>query len=116
VTKHPNMIDLVKPDGPGLTKEEHQLAERKRDELAEHNLRMIQSLNRQGVQVDVGLEAITQFRRFLEAIGVINHDQRLAAETMWEASLNQQLKFSLQQVRAQQLATPPQGLIIPNGG
>lgn len=111
--KPPKLIDTVKPGGPGLSAEEHTEIKKDRDAIAAKNLEMIQALNRYGVQVDAGLEAITQFRWFLQELGIITDDQRLAAEVMWENSFHQQLRFSMQQVRQAQLATPQQGLIIP---
>ena len=113
-----DLLALVREGGAGLTVEDRTAVERDRDNFATHNLRMQQALNEYGVQVDVGLEAMAFFRQFLEKLGIITADQRLAAEVLWEHNLNQQLKFSLQTVRqamsAQQLAVPQsKGIIIP---
>lgn len=112
-----NLIEKVRIGGEGISDEDRPTIEHDRDQLAARNLEIQQALNAYGVQVDVGLEAIAYFRQFLEKIGVITADQRLAAEVMWEHNLNQQLKYSLsvvrQQLAGQQLATPPQGLIVP---
>lgn len=119
------LVGRVEIGGPGFTDEERQHITSDRDTFSERNLVLIQKLNRRGVQVDMGLEAITQFRTFLQDIGVITPDQRLAAEMSWELQLNQQLRASYQQVvqlqaqqaAQEQLITPPGagGIVLPPG-
>lgn len=115
-----NITDLVQIGGPGFTENQRKRAEQDRDKFSEQNLLIIQELNANGVQVDAGLEAITQFRKFLEDIGLITADQRLGAEVSWEATFNQMLRYNrqaLQAAKAQALFQPPNGgkLIVPPG-
>ncbi len=115
------ITEAVKAGGPGLTQNMRQRIEQDRDKFSEQNLLIIQELNANGVQVDAGLEAITQFRQFLQDIGVITEDQRLAAEVSWEATFNQMLRYNREAVKAakmQQLYTPPSAngqIILPPG-
>ena len=121
VSERKKITELVEIGGPGLTANQRTRVEQDRDRFSEQNLVIIQELNANGVQVDAGLEAITQFRQFLQDIGVITPDQRLVAEVSWEATFNQQLRFNREAVKAakmQQLYTPPSvdgKIILPPG-